>query len=261
LRLGDSSGLAVEPGDHESGSNESVAAVLAPRVKPISQQGRSKGSAREINTSCTRRGTHGKNPNIGTNRARGPLPPGVLIRGFLIRIGREMIHPQRLLKGGRPRSPGPREPSGRPSRRISEQENDLRLAQAIWHEFRVLTDETASFRQSNTDRDHALLNLVKHGKLVADEFILALYWLCTDPTIAPGWRSRDYLTRVTGFDLRSKDGCLAARRWIKEQFGPDVVRNLDKAAFEGEFGADLSVLTDQLSAVWAAWCDHGKTRD
>jgi hypothetical protein len=164
-----------------------------------------------------------------------------------------------MAKGGRPRRPGPREPSGRPSRRISEQQKDLRRAQAIWHEFRVLTDETASFRQSNTDRDHALLNLVKHGKLVADEFLLAPYWLCTDSTIAPRWRNRDYLTRVTGFDFRGKAGCRAARRWIEEQLGMDVVRNLDKAAFERGFGADLSVLAEQLSAVWAAWRDHGKT--
>jgi hypothetical protein len=90
---------------------------------------------------------------------------------------------------------------------------------------------------------------------------LALYWLCTDPTIAVGWRSRDYLARVTGFDFRGKAGCLAARRRIEERLGMDVVRNLDKAAFAIEFGADLSVLTDQLSAVWAAWCDHGKTPD
>jgi hypothetical protein len=69
------------------------------------------------------------------------------------------------------------------------------------------------------------------------------------------------LTRVTEFDFRSKAGCLAARRWIEERLGMDVVRNLDKAAYESEFGADLSVLTDQLSAVWAAWCDHGKTPD
>jgi hypothetical protein len=172
-----------------------------------------------------------------------------------------MTHPQQLPKGGRPRRPGPREPSGRPSRRISEQENDLRLAQAIWREFRVLTDETASFKQSNTDRDHALLNLVKHGKLGADDFFGALYWLCTDPTVAPAWRGRDYLTRVTGFDFRGKAGCLAARRWIETQLGMDVIRNLDKAAFESGFGADLSVLSDELSAVWAAWCDHGKAPD
>jgi hypothetical protein len=170
-----------------------------------------------------------------------------------------MIHSLRIAKGGRPRRPGRREPSGRPSRRISERENELRRAQATWHEFKARTDETASLGQSNTDRDHALLNLVKHGKLGADEFILALYWLCTDPTIAPGWRRRGDLAYLTGFDFRSKAGCRAARRWIEVQVGMDVVRNLDQAAFERGFGADLSVLAEQLSAVWAAWRDHGKT--
>jgi hypothetical protein len=171
-----------------------------------------------------------------------------------------MIHSLRLAKGGRPRHPGPREPNGRPSRRISEQKKDLHLAQATWDEFRYFTGGTASLEHSNFDRDHALLNLVKHGKLSADEFIVALYWLCTDPTVASSeWRSLDHLTRVTGFDFLGKAGCLAARRCIEVQLGMDVVRNLDKAAFERGFGADLSVLREQLSAVWAAWCDHGKT--
>jgi hypothetical protein len=38
-----------------------------------------------------------------------------------------------------------------------------------------------------------------------------------------------------------------------------VIKNLDQATFERGFGADLSVLADQLGAVWAAWCDHGKS--
>jgi hypothetical protein len=173
-----------------------------------------------------------------------------------------MIHPQRLPKGGRPRRPGPREPSGRSSRRISEQENDLRLAQATWREFIVLGDATVALGHSSSlrlDRDYALLNLVKHGKLGAREFIVALYWLCTDATMAPHWSGRVHLTRVTGFDFRTKAGCLAARRLIEEQLGIGVIKDIDKAVFERGFGADLSVLSDQLSAVWTAWCNHGKT--
>jgi hypothetical protein len=49
---------------------------------------------------------------------------------------------------------------------------------------------------------------------------------------------------------------------IEEQLGIDVIKHLDKAAFERGFGADLSVLSDQLSGVWAAaWWNHGKTPD
>jgi hypothetical protein len=165
-----------------------------------------------------------------------------------------MIYPQRLPKGGRPRRAGPREPSG------SEREKDVYLAQTTWHEFTVLADKTVPLGHSSSpwlDCDHALLNLVKYAKLGAREFIVSLYWLCTDPAIAPRWRGREYLTRVTRFDFRDKAGCLAARRLIEEQLGIDVIKNLDKSAFERGFGADLSVLSDQLNGVWAAWCDRG----
>jgi hypothetical protein len=125
--------------------------------------------------------------------------------------------------------------------------------------FRLFTSGRSSLEESKFDHDHALLNLVKHDKLSAGEFMLALYWLCTDPATGPGWSGLDYLIRVTGFDFGTISGCLAARRWIEVKLGMHVIKNLDQATFERGFGADLAVLADQLGAVWAAWCDHGKS--
>ena len=170
-------------------------------------------------------------------------------------------------RGGRPRLAGAREPSGRISRRISVSQKDFRLAQAIWSDFLLSVElSTGPTRldlrsllegSRNAVEPHPLLHLVKLGKMESRSFMIALYWVCTDVAIAPGWRRREYLTQVTGFDFRSPQGCLAARRFAIEQLGSDSVELLDDAALRGAFHTDLSTLSDWLRALWQAWCSHG----
>lgn len=170
-------------------------------------------------------------------------------------------------RGGRPRLAGAREPSGRISRRISDSQKDFRLVQAIWHDFLLSVElstgltrlDLRSFleRSRNAVEPHPILKLVNLGKIDTGSFIIALYWVCTDIAIAPGWRRREYLTQVTGFDFSTPQGCLAARRFATEQLGSDCVEMLDDAALRGAFRTDLSILSDWLRALWQAWRSHG----
>jgi hypothetical protein len=166
---------------------------------------------------------------------------------------------RRFPKGGRPRLAGAREGSGRISRRITDSEKERRLAQAYWRDF-VLSahssKEPRGLSLNGWPAVHPLLNLVKLAKMDADSFIIALYWICTDFAIAPRWKSREYLTRVTGFDFCAPAGCLAARGLAYDQLGIECVKTLDGAALRGEFRTDVSTLSDYLGALWQAWCNH-----
>ena len=170
-------------------------------------------------------------------------------------------------RGGRPRLADAREPSGRISRRISDSQKDFRLGQAIWRDFLLSVERSTGPTRldlrsilegsRNAVEPHPILKLVNLGKMETGSFIIALYWVCTDIAIAPGWRKREYLTQVTGFDFCTPQGCLAARRFATEQLGRDCVEMLDDAALRGAFRTDLSILSDWLCALWQAWCSHG----
>jgi hypothetical protein len=91
-----------------------------------------------------------------------------------------------LRKGGRPRKAGPREPSGRPSRRVSSETHRRRIAQASWKSFtasagpslRRIALEGLTFSGGFGDPvnipDHPLLRFVELGKLDKNVFTVAL---------------------------------------------------------------------------------------
>src|SRR6266545_8418834 len=89
-------------------------------------------------------------------------------------------------RGGRPRLSGPREPSGRISRRPTEHQRHLRLANAYW---RGLTSamQIPTSRQLGpfqTPDGHPLLHLVRLDKLKVRQYTIALSWAMTCLAIA-----------------------------------------------------------------------------
>ncbi len=166
-------------------------------------------------------------------------------------------------KGGRPRRSGPREPSGRISRRPTEHQRHLRLANAYW---RGLTSamQIPTSRQLGpfqTPDGHPLLHLVRLDKLKVRQFTIALSWAMTDLAIAPRWARRKYLTEISGLDFFSREGCAAARRVVAERLGGDAIKVLDDAVFRGEFRTDLPSLSICLEAIWEAWCSQRQNGD
>jgi hypothetical protein len=157
-------------------------------------------------------------------------------------------------RGGRPRLAGAREASGRLSRRISDREKEFRVAQAYWRGF-GLGISHGHFAW-NADAAHPVLRLVNLGKIDANSFIILLYWMCTDAAIARGWKPREYLRQVTGFDFTTPQGCRAARALAEAQLGPDRIANLDEVAFHAQFRTDATTLRQHLQALWEVWCSH-----
>jgi hypothetical protein len=160
-----------------------------------------------------------------------------------------------IRKGGRPRLSGAREPNGRVARRISEAELDWRSAQGIWADFQEATSrEGRRLPWSSWSARHPLLNQVRFGKMDANSFAILIYWICTDVSLAPDWSTRASLTKATGFDFCTREGCLGARRRALQTLGEHTVQILDAAALGGEARTGIPALNECLTTLWAAWC-------
>jgi hypothetical protein len=147
----------------------------------------------------------GKKPQRPKNRARGPSPPGVLIRNTLTGFGILVL--VNLAAG----------PHGAPpsKKKTSVLRKQLGTSSWCWHTKRWLWAIRARLGLTAI----TLSIWSKRANSELESFIVALYWLCTDAAIAPRWSGRDHLTRVTGFDFRVKAGCLAARHLIGSSWG------------------------------------------
>ena len=166
-----------------------------------------------------------------------------------------------IRKGGRPRLPGAREPSGRHLRRLSEHQHDLRLANGYWDGFvGAMQDVTLDQPYTQKPNSHPLLHLVRVKKIKARQFIIALYWAATRLSLAPRWQCRTYLSKVTGFDCYSPEGCRAARSVAAKHLGKETIKILDEAVFRGEV-TDLESLTNHLEALWETWCGQHRKEE
>ena len=161
-----------------------------------------------------------------------------------------------LIKTRRLRKKGPREPSGRPSRRKSDLSISLQKHQAetLWDELTRTMDSS----DLGYPGDHPLLILVRLRKFDPGCFAIALYWAVTRHDIATDWNRRQFLTQITGFNFTTKRGCASARRFAVTLLGQKPIGALDAAVYGREIDGDITALADNLRTLWAAWLDHRK---
>ena len=156
-----------------------------------------------------------------------------------------------MARAGRPRKQWVQ---GRLSRAATRGEVvDERTVEQMWASFALATDPDGT---KGPPADHPLYTLARFGRLDAGCFAIALYWVATRHSVARDWNCRKFISDSTGFDFQTEDGCKAARRWITDRVGKDVLDRLDRAVFRGEFVENTDEFEMDLREIWASWAIH-----
>jgi hypothetical protein len=106
---------------------------------------------------------------------------------------------------------------------------------------------------------HPLLALAERKKFPPHSAKIAMNWIATSSVINPDWPHRANLSRLTGFDFNSPNGCTAARRFVEEKLGKEAIKRLDEAILGRRVPSDPSALAPLLERLWTVWCEHGRT--